>query len=58
MGSRCTEEELEVLADGNLGMDQQCALAARKAKSYQGCTNKSMGSTSKEEIVPLSSEHL
>ena len=44
-----------MLVDGKLGMSQQCALIAQKAKCILGCSKRSVTSRAREMILLLSS---
>ncbi|KAK4826423.1 hypothetical protein QYF61_008956 [Mycteria americana] len=53
MENSFAEKDLGVLVDGKLNMNQQCALAEKKANSILGCIRKSVTSGSKDVILPL-----
>jgi len=51
--SSSVERDLGVLADDRLTKNQQCALAAKKAKGILGCIKKSVASRSRKVLLPL-----
>ena len=53
--SSFVDKGLEVLMDTKLTMRQQCALAAKKAKSLLACIRKNVASRQRNVILPLCS---
>lgn len=49
----CKKKKLEVPVDDELIVNQQCALAARKANSILGCFNRSTAGRRRDLITPL-----
>jgi len=49
------DKDLQVLVDNKLNMIWQCVLTPQKAKSILGCIPSSVGSRSREGILPLCS---
>jgi len=49
------EKDLGVLGGDRLTMSWQCALVAKKASGLLGCIRRSVGSRSREVLLPLSS---
>ena len=47
------EKDVGVPVDNRLAVNQQCALAAKKANGISGCIKKSLASRSREVILPL-----
>jgi len=48
-----TNNNTVLFVDDRLTMSQQCALAAEKANVILGCIRRSVGSRSREVLVPL-----
>ncbi|TRZ26217.1 hypothetical protein HGM15179_000829 [Zosterops borbonicus] len=53
LGSSSVEKDLGMLVDTKLSLSQQCVLVAKKANGILGCIRKSIGSRSREGILPL-----
>jgi len=47
------ERDLGVLVDDRLTIRRQCALAAKKANGILGCMRRTVGSRSREVLLPL-----
>ena len=47
------EMDLEILVDGKLDINEQCALTAQKANSILGCIKRSVVSSLREMNLPL-----
>ncbi|TRZ26210.1 hypothetical protein HGM15179_000822 [Zosterops borbonicus] len=55
LGSSSVEKDLGMLVDTKLSLSQQCVLVAKKANGILSCIRKSIGSRSREGILPLPS---
>ena len=53
LGSLSAEKDWVVFVGSKLNMNQQSALAAKKANSIVGCINRSLASRLREIIIPL-----
>ena len=51
--SSSVERDLGVLVDDRVTMSQRCALAAKKSNGILGCIRRSVGSRSREVLLPL-----